>query len=152
MTSNVAALLKAWSIAMIGLGLLFVAAAWPVLDWPARLFLDIAFWPIDGRPEGLNPEQRLLSVIGGGLTVGWGVLLVLLFDRAHRTGDDELSRLAVTGLLAWFIVDSLGSIVVGAWMNAIINTALVAGFVIPLALENRLNQGRRARRASHPLS
>jgi hypothetical protein len=140
MTTNVASALKAWSLAMMCVGLVFVAAAVPALDWPARLFLDITFWPIDGRPDALSPELRLLSVIGGGVTAGWCLLLGLLFDRAHRQSDRELLRLAVISLLCWFVVDSLGSIAVGAWMNAVLNTIILAGFVLPLLINHRTSR------------
>jgi hypothetical protein len=132
MTKKTATWLKAWSIASAGLGLLIALSAFPMFAWPTNLFLDLAFWPIDGSPQLASPDARLFAVIAGGLTAGWCLLLGMLFDRAYRTADNGLVRLAVISMVGWFVIDSIGSIAVGAWMNAIMNAAILAGFLVPL--------------------
>jgi hypothetical protein len=129
--------LRTWAIAIAAAGLLMALSALPGLDWPTRLFVDIADWPIDGSPGLASPEGRLLAVICGSVTAGWCTLIALLADRAGRTADAGPLRCAIISLAVWFVLDSLGSIAVGAWMNAVMNTMILAGFAVPMLAGGR---------------
>ena len=132
MTDGTAKWLRFWTLLMGVIGVGMAAAAWPALDGPMRLLLDIAYWPIDGHPNALGPDGRLGAVMDGALLAGWSVLLAGLFAHIHKSGDGSLLRPTLISLSVWFVLDSLGSIAVGAWMNAILNVGILAGFVVPI--------------------
>lgn len=99
-------------------------------------FLDLAHQPIDGGQVVADDAARLLNAILGGILVGFGVMIWLVAERVLRT-DPALGRgLILVPLLCWFTTDSLGSILAGAWFNAVINVAILVSFLIPLLAGN----------------
>lgn len=134
--------LNFWALANAALGAGFVVmAAIPAVDLPLRLLADIVLWPFDGQPASLSAEARLMTVIGGGVLAGWGVLMARLFGGA--TGPAETQGAITQGLAVWFVLDSLGSIAVGAWPNVLLNIVILAGFLVPLR-SGRAAEGRNA--------
>lgn len=126
--------LRFWSAAVAGTGFLVVVTLAAGVDWPLQLFTDLAFWPLDGSPRAMAPETKFFAAIVGGLTAGLCVMAGLVLDRALRAGDIHLARIATTGFVTWFVVDSLGSLAVGAWMNVVLNAVILLGFLVPVAL------------------
>lgn len=111
-----------WSGAVLGAtGLAFslALAVDGVLESLYRLVGSVAAGP-------LGPEARLGVAIYGGLMVGWGVMIYLLGRGASAP------RAAAVGIVAWWVVDSAGSIAVGFPLNVLLNTAFLAG-AMPLA-------------------
>ena len=116
----------------IAFGLLIAAAAIPALSGPAALLLDLVYFPVDGLQAPDGQAARLLSAIGGGMTVGAGALLWLVATRVYPA-DPALGRtLIVTGVGCWFVVDSLMSIAAGAPLNAFFNVGFLLLFVVPV--------------------
>lgn len=132
MTNPTLKWLNFWCAFMGLFGGLMLLASYPPMDWPIRIFVDLAYWPLDGKPWPLGPDGKLLLGIGAGMLVGWMVVLAWLFKRGIEDNDTDALRVAQTSLWTWFVIDSLHSIAVGAWMNAVMNIALLAGFVVPL--------------------
>jgi hypothetical protein len=94
-------------------------------------FADLIFWPLDGAEALAANEARLLAAISGGVMVGWGVMLWLVVTRL-LPADPMLARtMLVWGMLAWFFVDSTGSLAAGAPINVALNTVLMLGIVVP---------------------
>jgi hypothetical protein len=98
----------------------------------ARLTLDILSWPLDGLQTYAAPETRFLSALTGGFLLGWGVTIWLLADWVYDTLPEAIRRLVVSGLLAWFCLDSAGSIASGTPSNAIFNIIILLAAVGPL--------------------
>lgn len=124
--------LTGWCIYTGGIGALMVLGAFPPLDWPMRLLVDVVFWPLDGKPWPMGQEARLLTGIGGAMLMAWSVVLAWLFRRGFQHGDRDALRVAQLSLWLWFVIDSIHSIAVGAPINALLNVAILAGFVVPL--------------------
>lgn len=125
-----------WSLANAALGTVLVAmAVVPAIDLPLRLLLDLVFWPIDGQPAALSRDGRLMTVISGAVLAGWGVLMARLF--AAPAGSADVPGALLQGLAVWFVLDSVGSIAVGAWPNAVLNAVILAGFLAPLRASTR---------------
>jgi hypothetical protein len=91
---------------------------------PARLSLDILSWPIDGNVTLSASETRFLSALTGGFLFGWGVMIFCLARWAFDLAPDQVRRCVVTGLCAWFLLDSAGSLASGhpsnVWFNVIV--------------------------------
>lgn len=126
-------LMKAAAALVIASGFIVALAAWPPTADTASFLLDLLFWPLDGAPRLDSPAARLLAAIGGGVMVGWGVMLWLL--AAHLLPQDPATaaRIVRASILAWFAVDSLGSLAAGAPLNAALNVVFAAAFLWPLS-------------------
>lgn len=99
---------------------------------PARLTLDILSWPMDGATTYTSPDTRFLSALTGGFLLGWGVTIWCLSIWVYDHAPEAVRRTVVTGLLAWFVLDSAGSIASGNGSNAIINVLVLLLAVGPL--------------------
>lgn len=123
--------LKLTSLLVVLLGLLVALGAHPATALPATWLADLVFWPFDGR-QGLDADAaRVLVAIGGGVMVGWGVMMWLVIDRLHAVDPGLTRLLLIESTLAWFLVDSTGSFVSGAGVNVLLNTVLMLAIVLP---------------------
>ncbi|MFM2421725.1 MAG: hypothetical protein RL291_255 [Pseudomonadota bacterium] len=113
-------------ILLIAFGIGTAAASVPQLSEPARLFVDLVFWPLDGKQSLASSEARLLAGILGGVLIGWGVTLVLVADRV---APSVAKPILATGIWSWFVVDSTASTLAGSPLNAIVN-ALILGALL----------------------
>jgi hypothetical protein len=124
--------LKTASLMIAGFGVASALAAVPTFDAPLRWLVDLAFFPFDGRQTLATPEARLLSAIGGGLTVGFGVLLYMIAEKVYAR-DTALGRqIMLAGIWSWFLVDSTASTLAGAPFNVILNLGFLLAYVWPL--------------------
>lgn len=99
---------------------------------PARWTLDLLSWPLDGVQSYASPDTRFLSALTGGFLFGWGVLIWCLSGRAYDADPEAVRRAVLTGLLAWFVLDSAGSIASGTPSNALFNVLVLLAAVGPL--------------------
>ncbi len=99
---------------------------------PARLTLDILSWPIDGATTYGSPDTRFLSALTGGFLFGWGVMIWCLSSWVYDQAPEAVRRAVVAGVLAWFVLDSAGSIASGNPSNAVFNVAVLLLAVGPL--------------------
>lgn len=104
---------------------------------PARLSLDILSWPIDGSVTYASADTRFLSALTGGFLLGWGVTIWCLSAWVYDAAPEGVRRTVVTGLTAWFCLDSAGSIASGNAANAAINVLVLLAAVGPLWLPAR---------------
>lgn len=99
---------------------------------PARLTLDILSWPVDGATTYASPDTRFLSALTGGFLFGWGVMIWCLSAWVYDAAPEGVRRAVLTGVLAWFVLDSAGSIASGNTSNALFNVAVLLIAVGPL--------------------
>ena len=99
---------------------------------PARFTLDLLSSPGDGSVTYAAPDTRFLSALTGGFLLGWGVTIWCLAQWVHDAAPEGVRRTVVTGLLAWFCLDSAGSIASGNAANAAINVIVLLSAVGPL--------------------
>lgn len=124
--------LKSAGIVLVVVGVFFSwvtsGAASAVNVW----FVDLVFWPLDGQQTYEAVETKLLSGIAGGLTVGLG-LAIWIVAREILPGDPALARrIILTFMMGWFVVDSVGSVLAGAWFNVVPNVAILIGVCSPV--------------------
>jgi hypothetical protein len=79
-----------------------------------------------------SPELRFLSALAGGFLMGWGVMLWFLSVWVYDFAPEAVRKSVLMGLLAWFVLDSTGSIVSGTPSNAIFNIPVLLLAVGPL--------------------
>jgi hypothetical protein len=94
--------------------------------------LDLLAWPIDGAQAYSDGAMRFLSALTGGFLFGWGVLILFLRQWVYDAAPDQTRRAVVAGLVAWFVLDSLGSVAAGAASNVAFNVLVLVTAVGPL--------------------
>jgi hypothetical protein len=99
---------------------------------PARWTLDLLGWPLDGQQTYADPTLRFLSALTGGFLFGWGVMVWCLRQWVYDTAPEAVRRAVLTGILAWFLLDSAGSIASGTPSNAFFNILVLLLCVGPL--------------------
>lgn len=99
---------------------------------PARLTLDLLSWPLDGATTYASPDTRFLSALTGGFLMGWGVMIWCLSSWVYDLAPEAVRRSVLAGVLAWFFLDSAGSIASGNASNAAFNVVVLLIAVGPL--------------------
>jgi hypothetical protein len=99
---------------------------------PARLTLDILSWPIDGATTYTHPDTHFLSALAGGFLLGWGVMIWALRAWVYDAAPEGVRRTVLASVLAWFVLDSAGSIASGNAPNAAFNVVFLVIAVGPL--------------------
>jgi len=124
--------LKITAIVVGSFGPIFFLGTMPSTSEPARWTLDFLSWPLNGLPSYAAPEMHFLSAVTGGFLFGWGVMIWCLSGRAYELAPEAVRRAVLAGLLAWFVLDSAGSIASGTAANAGFNVLVLLLAVGPL--------------------
>lgn len=124
--------LKFTAIAVAVFGPVFSLGTIPAVAEPARWSLDLLAWPLDGAQDYAADTTRFLTAITGGFLLGWGVMLWFLATRVHVLAPEAVRRTVIAGLLAWFGLDSAGSIASGHAVNAGFNLIVLLLLAGPL--------------------
>lgn len=98
----------------------------------ARLSLDILSWPVDQTQSYSAPTTRFLSALTGGFLLGWGVMVWFLSGPVYDAEPEGVRKAVVTGILAWFVLDSAGSLASGNTSNAYFNIIVLLILVGPM--------------------
>lgn len=117
--------IKVAAIVVGSFGPVFFLGTMEATAEPARLSLDILSWPIDGLQNYEDSTLRLLSALTGGFLLGWGVLIWNLSGAVFTAAPDATRRAVLTGLLAWFVLDSAGSAASGHLSNVLFNVLVL---------------------------
>lgn len=124
--------LKITAIVVGSFGPIFFLGTVAATAEPARLTLDILAWPPDGATTYLSHDVRFLSALTGGFLLGWGVTIWCLQAWVYDAAPEGTRRAVLAGLLAWFVLDSAGSIASGTASNALFNVIVLVLAVGPL--------------------
>lgn len=116
---------------VIASGILTVTGAFAPLSGPMTWLGDLLVWPLDGAQTGQAAETRLLAAIGGGVMVGWGLMLWQLAGEMMARAPGPVRRIIRISIVAWFVLDSAGSLAAGAAPNLIGNLVFLALFLWP---------------------
>ncbi len=112
-------------------GPVFSVATASALEAPAELTLDLLNGP-GGDAEEFAGTTHFLTALTGGFLLGWGVMVLCLRQWAFDTAPEGVRRSVLAGLLAWFVMDSAGSIASGNAWNALFNVGVLALAVGPM--------------------
>ncbi|WP_394689777.1 hypothetical protein [Hoeflea sp.] len=126
-------LLKSAALLIFGFGVLMVLSVFTPLRATMEMFVDLAFWPLNGVQTLDAEETRLMTGISGGVLAGWACMIYLLARDVYAQNRAIGGRMILISAGVWFVLDGIGSIMAGAPMNALYNVvslALVAGPVL----------------------
>lgn len=93
---------------------------------------DVLKWPLDGDPAFFSADTRAVNAVLGGTMVGWGALMYLLAGTPLLLAHPQISRFMLIALMAWFVVDCMGSLAAGLPGNLVLNLGFLVLFVPPL--------------------
>lgn len=120
-------------ILMIAGGLLLAMASHPSTALLTNIFFDLVFFPpLNGAETAAEPVSRFLSALAGGGFLGFGITFWMILTRLMPKDPQLAKSIMTSGLFGWFVVDSAGSLISGAWFNAVINCAILFCFIFPL--------------------
>ncbi len=124
--------LKVTAIVVGSFGPIFALGAIVSTSEPARLTLDILSLPIDNIQNYEAATTRFLTALTGGFLFGWGVLILFLSVWVYDKAPEEVRKTVLTSLLAWFVLDSSGSIASGNSSNVLFNILILIIAVGPM--------------------
>lgn len=124
--------IKVAAIVVGSFGPVFFLGTMPASREPARLTLDILAWQLAGRATYSSPDTMFLSALTGGFLLGWGVMLWCLSAWVYDAAPEAVRRTVLASLLAWFVLDSAGSVASGNPSNAGFNVLVLLVAVGPL--------------------
>lgn len=139
----------AWWFLMLGASMLFLFAAFPGLDAPVLWFYDAVVWPIDGE-TGFTETTRPTAAVLGAVFLGFVLALGVLIRQAFAASGEAAAGLwrTITGLmLIWYATDSAVSVLTGIPGNAVSNTGVLAGYLLPVLASGALAATRASRSA-----
>jgi hypothetical protein len=116
-------------------GVICALASHPATEDVWLYLFDMLKWPLDGDPATFSADTRAVNAVLGGTMVGWGLLMYLLAH--HITMIVGLPRILLMALVAWFVVDSTGSIMADLPGNVLLNSIFLGLFVPPLLVLQR---------------
>ena len=80
--------------------------------------------------------HNLLSAVIGGTLFGWGLMIALLSFRLTKVSDNWIWSVIAISVFAWYILDTLGSALVGSTLNILLNTTILI-LALPPLIVNR---------------
>ncbi|MEM1434938.1 MAG: hypothetical protein AAGG11_12835 [Pseudomonadota bacterium] len=126
--------LKVTAIVVGSFGPVFFLGAMESTAEPARWSMDLLGWPLDGAQSFDAPTTRFLSALTGGFLLGWGVMIWCLSGAVYDAAPEGVRRAVLAGTAAWFLLDSLGSVLSGNAVNVLFNLLILGVAVGPLLL------------------
>ncbi len=124
---------------LIGPGLMMILGAKGPFMPAVNGFLDFAHQPYDGQTAVSGQAGFLLNAILGGILIGFGTMIWMVSEHVFRSDQALGRKIILTALLCWFVTDGLGSVLAGAWFNAVINLVILIAFLIPLMMSAKEN-------------
>jgi len=124
--------LKVAAVIIGGFGPIFFLGTMDQTLEPARWSLDLLSWPLDGATTYDHNDTRFLSALTGGFLFGWGVMIWCLSLWVYDTAPEGVRKSVLAGVLAWFALDSTGSLTSGNPSNVGFNVIVLLATVGPL--------------------
>jgi hypothetical protein len=123
--------LLAVSAGVMVFGLLLVLA--PTLT---RQGFSLLVYTSPTQIDSFGAEQvryvSLTHAVIGGVMVGWGTALFYVTKALLAGGSRVAWNIIALSVAAWYVPDTAYSVVSGFWQNALLNSAFLALFAIPL--------------------
>lgn len=129
--TRTATVIGGWLI--LAFGLILSIGNLPGLNPYLDRLLDLVIWQKDHGSYLTVTEARLVVAVTGGIACAWGVLQIGLARSFGTTHPDALRRIVIRGYWVWFLVDGAGSVLAGAPLNILGNTAFLAVLLLPFA-------------------
>ena len=119
---------------LVGAGGVFVLLA--LIGVPPEL-MEVLYLP--GEPDVARATTVSFAIgVTGSVMVGWGASMLYVYLDPASLGRPRIARAFFVGIVAWFVIDTLMSISLGAMVNVALNCHFLGMLLPPLAvLANR---------------
>lgn len=125
--------LRATGLTIAAFGVFTTIALFTPLRPVLTLFYELATWPSgEAVPYG-SVHFRMSVAILAGLTVGFGLFVWAMAGEIMAAAPEAAARVIRQATWGWFIVDSGGSILAGAPVNAGLNLLFLGPVLWALA-------------------
>ena len=124
--------LKITILASAGVALFMFASLFTPLREVMSFFLDLVHMPLDGAQSLSRDTEEVLTAISAGIFFGFCVLLWQVTTEVYVKDPLLGRRMILSSVIAWYVIDTTGSLIVGAWMNGILNTVFLAALIAPV--------------------
>lgn len=98
-----------------------------------------AKWTLDflngpgGKPQDFEaPTTRFLTALTGGFLLGWGTLVFCLRAWVYDAAPEGVRRSVLASIMAWFVLDSTGSVASGNPWNVFFNIVVLLTAIGPM--------------------
>lgn len=130
--------LTLWCVGVAVFGLVLFGVGWSAADGVAR-----AVFILYGDPLPADPDRflRFTTSLMGAVTFGWAATLYATFRAAWLLDAPRAStiwRLVTAGAAIWYVIDSAASIANGFALNAVSNTVVMIGYLVPVVASGAL--------------
>ncbi len=112
--------------------LVWALAPYTSINLPARFLIDVIDWPLDNLSAELSRNVKWLSSIGAGLVAAFAIFLFGIVAPAIKANDTKVIQISKLAIIAWYLIDSVGSIASGVTSNAVFNTLFFIMVMTPL--------------------
>lgn len=116
----------------------------PAFDFLFNSHVNRVFWGSDAIDGRTVTFQKWIYGVLGATVAGWGVVLAFLARHPVRWKERWAWNCLATGMLVWFIPDTLISLYFGVVFNAAFNVLLLVAVLVPLlAMRRHFARGQR---------
>jgi hypothetical protein len=122
-------------VVIFGLALAFLNQT-PLFDLLFNDQIDPSFWGGEEPPANSAEFQRWVYGVLGAAVAGWGVFMTFIAHYPFRKRERWAWYCLATGLLAWYVPDTLLSLVYAPF-NAAFNSLLLVALGLPLLFTRR---------------
>lgn len=119
-------------VSMIVLGLLMVLFNQHPLFVSINEPIHKVFWPNIEITDDVSNFQRWVYGTWGAAITAMGIFAIFVTQRGFSRKEKWARNCLVTGILAWYALDTAVSLFSGVVDNAIFNTICLVGFSLPL--------------------
>lgn len=112
--------------------ILWGLASYETINLPSRFILDISDWPVDSLTAPLDRNTQWLTSIAAGLLAAVSIFLGGLVVPAIKENNKRVLQTTMFAMVAWYLIDSIGSVAAGVASNAFFNTIYLALVLLPL--------------------
>jgi hypothetical protein len=95
--------------------------------------VNLAFWPAGAADPGQLRFQNWVYGVWGATVAGFGLLAALTAGKGFARRQKWARNALAVALALWYLLDTAISLLSQVWVNAALNTAVLALFVVPLA-------------------
>jgi len=115
---------------VVGSGGAFVVLA--LMGVPGAV-MDVLYLP--GEPDISSADTISFAIgVAGAVMVGWGASMLYIYLDPSLLDRPRIARAFFLATVAWFVLDTLMSVALGAMINAVLNCLFLGLLLPPLAV------------------
>ena len=99
--------------------------------------VNTTFFSAPGISNDVITFQKWIYGVLGATVFGWGIFLSFIAHYPFKRKEKWAWNCFLIGIICWFVLDTSISVYFGVIVNAIFNTVLFLGIIIPLVFSRK---------------